>query len=179
MTTKNLDYIRADFLFSNWIFTWFLIYYLLLLKGGRGVRAAGAAESKGGIERAVLWTNPSVALWMGLLENMAFLLYLTFYANLPVTTLIKFSAVLFFEKALPLYLISGRPIHFARDFAATAVLFGLYVFWLNINEITVTDVYKKTSEFISRGENKTPLFMLMGWIGENLTSVVRFFVAKH
>ena len=104
---------RFDFVFSYWIFFWFLLF------------ASG-------------WTkyNPFVALSIALAENILgipFLLYFKF----PLLDIGLFAVVNFFIKVVPLiWLLHHKAAIFHwKDVKFTAILFCIYIAWLLINGV--------------------------------------------
>lgn len=102
----------ADLIFTYWIFTWFLLYYLVFPD----------------------LYNPKFALISGLIVNLVILCILIYNA-VPLFYIIGFMIVILITKISPLYLIRKTKIR-ANDIYFTVCLFLLYVlyFWIKENK---------------------------------------------
>ena len=109
--------IRIDFVFSYWIFFWFLLYYF-------------------GVFREY---NPKFALLLGVLES-ALTVLLLFYLGSPLNKIIKYTFINIILKGVPPYLIWNTAIRW-EDIYFTIGLFIIYCIWIHINHKTVTDTY--------------------------------------
>ena len=95
---------RLDFIFSYWIFAWYLCYVFK-------------------------WThyNPKLALLMGLIEN-GIILVLMIYYNTPLLYFLLTNMVI---KAIP-YMTIHRTMQWT-DLYPTTGLFFVYLIWLKVN----------------------------------------------
>lgn len=100
--------IRSDYIFSYWIFTWFLLYYLNIIK-----------------------YSPKFVLILGLIENFFIIIYLLLNKS-PLCKISKFIIINIIIKVIPLYLIFNDKIRY-RDIYATIILFLIYLIWVYIN----------------------------------------------
>lgn len=102
---------RLDFIFSYWIFAWYLCYVFK-------------------------WThyNPKLALLLGLIEN-GMIMILMIYYNTP---LVYFLLVNMIIKVIP-YMTIQRRIEW-DDMYPTAGLFFVYLIWLKINGQSYTNM---------------------------------------
>ena len=150
-TVDRNNILRVDFLFSYWIFLWFLLYY--------------SACSYSRAPKWILWINPMIALYFALIEN--FINIIIIYKTVTFDIFFKYTAMLLTVKVLPIYLLRGTKIHWMRDIVGTAALFVIYLIWLNVNNTTLWDVYKKTLYSISHGDNKTPFFATLQWLSSS------------
>lgn len=102
----------ADLIFTYWIFTWFLLYYLVFPD----------------------LYNPKFALISGLIVNLVILCILIYNA-VPLFYIIGFMIVILITKISPLYLIRKTKIR-TSDIYFTVCLFLLYVlyFWIKENK---------------------------------------------
>ena len=155
----ELETIRPDLLFSNWIVVWTLIFLC-----GRWwlpwIRDFG---------------NPVLAIWLSLFESMATFLALAFFAQGPRTKpispetyrtiLAKYAFVTIVLKGIPLYLLREWPIRLAHDSVILVVLLSLYVLYCDAMGTSVFEIYRKTYEWIRNGENRTPMFMVLAYLG--------------
>jgi len=101
---------RLDYILSNWIFIWFLIYYFKLLK----------------------IPNPKFALIIGLMLSLPILIILIYKNNINNHN-IKFIIVLFITKVIPLYLLRNNEINII-DIIAFGILFLLNIIYISIFE---------------------------------------------
>jgi hypothetical protein len=102
----------ADLIFTYWIFTWFLLYYLVFPN----------------------LYNPKFALISGLIVNLVILCILIYNA-VPLFYIIGFMIVILVTKISPLYLIRKTKIR-TNDIYFTVCLFLIYVlyFWIKENK---------------------------------------------
>jgi ABC-type nickel/cobalt efflux system permease component RcnA len=100
--------IRGDFIFSNWILIWFIIYYIGLIE-----------------------FSPIFILTFALLENI-FLLGVMAVNKVRFITILQFAIIVLFMKFIPFYLIRNDTIKI-NDIIFTLLLFNLYLVWLLVN----------------------------------------------
>ena len=103
-----MQYIRLDFVFSYWIFGWFILYYYRIVS-----------------------YSPKFALIIGIIENILIIFYLIFM-NASNYKIIKFIIINFCIKVIPLLMIIRDKIIW-KDIYATFILFIVYIIWLFIN----------------------------------------------
>lgn len=108
--------IRPDFIFSYWIFVWFILYFT-----------------------HIVTINPKLWLIISLLENIISILVISLKAKMYI--IIRFIIVNFFIKAIPLYLIWNTKIHNIDIFYSICILV-IYLLWLYINNFTLYSIYK-------------------------------------
>jgi len=128
--------IRIDFVFSYWIFAWFLLYYFKLTR-----------------------LNPLFALEIATIENTIVLLLMIYY-KVPVFNIIRFLIINTFIKILPvIYLWETKII--LRDIIVTCLLYLTYLLWLYINK--EKDVFKIQYDIyksLIHGKSDTPFMSL-------------------
>lgn len=100
--------IRSDFIFSYWIFAWFLLYFFNIVK-----------------------YSPKFVIILGLIENCFLLLFLIIYKS-TLYKIIKFIVINTIIKVIPLYLVWNDKI-IKRDIYATIILFLIYLVWIYLN----------------------------------------------
>ena len=100
--------LRADYIFSYWIFTWFLLYYFKLIN-----------------------YNPFFAIIIGLIFNTLQLLGYLYYKNYKKSIL--FIIGNFFIKIIPFYLIKNKTIK-KKDILFTIFLFVIFVIYSHYND---------------------------------------------
>jgi hypothetical protein len=109
---------RFDFVFSYWIFAWFILYWL-----------------------GVISYNPKIALIIGLVDNLVLLGIMLYFAN-SWLNIFLFCFINFFIKLVPLYLLRNTPFR-VRDLYAFIGLFGIYILWILVNEVPIIDTAKR------------------------------------
>jgi len=99
---------RFDFVFSYWIFAWYVLYAL-----------------------RVTTLIPKIALIVGILQNTGLLLLLFYYKNdwIHIAT---FCFINLCIKVIPLWTVRNEPYRW-KDFYALVVYFMIYLVWLFIN----------------------------------------------
>jgi hypothetical protein len=124
--------IRIDFVFSYWIFAWFLLYYFKITS-----------------------YNPFFALIIATIENTC-LLFLMIYYKINISHIIQFIIINFFIKVLPLiYLWKSKII--LRDIIATFIFFLFYLLWLKINnQKDIFQAQKDIYNSLIHGKSETP-----------------------
>ena len=120
--------LRADLIFSNWIFVWALIYIAGLTK-----------------------FSPKIAIIIAILENIgsSILLKTVNYKTLRAILLY------FLLKLLSLAIVINDVV-IMRDFIVLILLFLIYTGWLFINDETVIGYYKKIHHSLNNNDNNTP-----------------------
>jgi hypothetical protein len=131
---------RFDFIFSYWIFAWYLLYELRLVS-----------------------YNPKGALLLALLENLILLGVLVYYAYPSILT---FCTINFFIKVVPLWRVRHTTVH-RIDMYALLALLSMYCLWLWINEVTVMKVTKQQLENVKQKKPVGPVMRLYAYIRVN------------
>ena len=108
--------IRPDFIFSYWIFLWYIFYMFNLTS-----------------------FSPKFAILLGLLENM-FMLFVIYKVGINT---IYFIIMFLLLKAIPLYTIRKDTIR-AQDVQFTLGLFIVYLIWCSINRLNILEVFKRS-----------------------------------
>ncbi len=117
---------QLDFLFSVWLFVWFLAY------------AAGLTTC-----------SPEIALWIALLFEVS-LLFQFYKYGYPLRYAALFVAVNACIKVVPLYLLFGtKPFHVC-DIVFGVVLGLAYLVWLQHHRTTVATIYGDVQERVQR-----------------------------
>ena len=109
--------VEIEFLFSTWIFVWFILYYIGLIE-----------------------YSPVLILMIGLLQN-AYVIGLMAINKVRFLTIIQFATIVFFAKFIPFYLIRNDKIK-VDDIIFSLLLFNLYIVWLLINHMDVVQISK-------------------------------------
>jgi hypothetical protein len=105
-----------DYIFSYWIFVWFVLYLL-----------------------GIIQTAPVLLIYLGILVNLFELLYFV-YLRIPLYQLVKFCLINTALKIIPLYFVWNKPIT-EYEIKATIVVLLAYVLWLYINKVDIYSVY--------------------------------------
>jgi len=103
-----MEYLRLDFIFSYWIFLWFILYEVKIIK-----------------------YSPKFVIILGLIENFGLFLYFI-YKKSSLYNISKFIIINIFIKIIPLYLVYNDKI-ISKDIIASFILFLIYLLWLIVN----------------------------------------------
>jgi len=107
--------IRPDYIFSYWIFIWYILYILKFAHN-----------------------SPKFALIVGIIENL-FVMFTMIHKNIKAHCIIFF-IINIFIKVLPLLSIINDKI-LQKDIYATVILFLSYNIWLYINKTNLIRIY--------------------------------------
>jgi hypothetical protein len=135
--------IRADLVFSYWVFGWFLLYSVF------------------GIPRF----SPKFALAIGLFENM-FLFTLMLSYGTKMQTIVQFVFINTFIKVMPLYYLRHERIAW-KDVFFTLGLFIVFVIWLHLNHQSMVGNMKLIFDSLLYGQGKTPLMSFLNQFQKN------------
>lgn len=124
-----MEYYRIDFIFSYWIFIWFLFYLI------------GAVK-----------IAPTLLIYLGTIANTGELFYL-FYSKAPKYNLIKFTIINSFLKLFPLYFVWKKRITI-YEIKVSTVLLVLYIIWIRINRLDPYYFYIQFLNNYKTGEGK-------------------------
>ena len=104
---------RFDYLFSYWLFTWYILYELKIIK-----------------------YNPKLGLTIALIVNLLELLIM-FYYN--YNYIILFILINFTIKLIPLWRLKDIKYE-TTDINILLYVFIIYIIWLIYNNINITDI---------------------------------------
>jgi drug/metabolite transporter (DMT)-like permease len=138
--------LRADLVFSYWIYLWYILYILKITK-----------------------FSPKFPLILGLIHNIIMLLLMLMYGTSNVT-IFYFIIINTLIKVVPLYYLRNEPITW-RDIYFTGFLFIIFIGWLNINRQSLIGNIKIIHESLLYGKNKTPFMAILNNIKSNLKSL--------
>ena len=127
---------RFDFLFSYWIFTWFVLYYFKFIT-----------------------YSPKFAFVLGLIENIILIVTMIYY-KVTIATLLKFTFTITLFKLLPLYILRNDTIR-VTDVIFTLLLFNLYLVWLLINGENFYHTTKRVINSLIHETNDTPFIFII------------------
>lgn len=135
---------RPDFVISYWIFAWYILYELKIVK-----------------------YNPKIALIFGLAINL-FMLSMMIYFNNSWINIFLFCFINFFIKVLPLIRLQNSQYKWT-DFYALVVLFIIYLVWLFLNGINIKE---RVLNYYDNMKNKKPLGPFMTYMNQLLRNGV-------
>jgi len=134
--------LRPDLVFSYWIYFWFLLYAVNIIK-----------------------YSPKFALIIGLIDNII-MLFLMLYFRTKRKTIYYFILINSFIKLLPLYLLRNENIKII-DIYFTIILGLLFVLWIHMNSQTLVGNLKLVHDSLLQGKNETPFFYFMEKLERN------------
>jgi len=135
--------LRADLVFSYWVYVWFILYFLNYTK-----------------------YSPKFALTLGLIDNIV-MLFLMILWSTNIKTIIWFIIINTLIKILPLYYLKNESFKM-KDIYVTIGLFLIYIIWLHINSKSLVGNIKLIHNSLLYGKNETPLMNLLSKIEKNL-----------
>jgi hypothetical protein len=124
--------IRPDLIFSYWIYLWYILYIF-----------------------KVVQYNPKFAIIFGMIENLFILLLMCIY-NTKKILIVLFIIMFFILKLIPLYTIWNDKIQLNDDIKNTSLLFIIYLLWIHLNQLTITDAITSTKNLILYNKNGLP-----------------------
>ena len=127
--------IRPDFIFSYWIFVWYLLY----------------------ISKIVTY-NPKIFLFLGVIEGM--IVFCILLTKIPLSSVIKYFIVISVIKFIPYFTIRNRVIHY-NDIVFSLFLFVVYHVWLFVNEKNMIGIYQNLYNSCVHNKQDTPGYMLV------------------
>ena len=114
--------VRVEFIFSNWIFVWYVAYVLGLTK-----------------------FNPKMVLILGIIHNICLSLVVLYFTR-DYLRVIIFCVGLLLYKGVPLWTVRHAAYRL-KDFYALVVYFLIFTVWLSVNgRLKIIDV---NSDFLS------------------------------
>ena len=129
--------ITPDFIFSDWIFAWFIIYYIFQRKLGDDY-------------------NPYYALCAGL----ALSLLIMYVAIKDPLFLFYYFIMLFSIKIIPIYL-SRKTTYTHKKLLIFLSVFILYNMYLTIRQTNIIRIYKQIFTSLKERNNDTPIFYIL------------------
>jgi len=120
---------RFDFVFSYWIFMWYIFYIIDIVK-----------------------YNPKWALTIGVIENIGALLLMIFYKN-SIINIFLFCFINLFIKILPLWTLR-KSKYDINGIYSLIILFCIYLLWLKINNVPFKN--SKWFDYIKKDNDPGP-----------------------
>ena len=124
--------IRPDLIFSYWIYLWYILYIFKVLK-----------------------YNPKLAIICGMIENLVIFILMCIYKTKKILVVL-FIIMFVILKLIPLYTIWNDKIHLNDDIKNTSLLFIIYLLWIHLNQLTITDAITSTKNLILYNKNGLP-----------------------
>jgi hypothetical protein len=157
-TLDKTGKLRPDFLFSYWIYAWFLLFYFTPEHSPKGTPS----------DLIKRYANPALVFSLALVENLATFVMMVYakvnYHNTSGVVLLKYAAMMVAVKGIPLYLLEPYPIRWQRDLAIATAVFAIYNVYLYWNETDLWEVYSRTFESVRQNKPNTPFFELWNQI---------------
>ena len=124
--------IRPDLIFSYWIYLWYILYIFKVVK-----------------------YNPKLAIICGMIENLVIFILMCIY-NTKKILVVLFIIMFVILKLIPLYTIWNDKIQFNDDIKNTSLLFIIYLLWIHLNQLTITDALTNAKNLILHNKNTMP-----------------------
>jgi hypothetical protein len=107
-----MKHTRIDYVFSYWIFLWYIFYEFKITK-----------------------YNPKWFITIALIENI-YLLFLLFYYKNSFNNIIIFCFINFFIKVIPLWRLR-KTIYEINGLYSGIIIFFIYLLWLKVNNVSL------------------------------------------
>jgi hypothetical protein len=144
-----MDYIKPSYLFSYWIFGWFIIYMI--------------SKFIPSLDWVHKYTNPIYGFYIGVLENLI-QIYMIYNLNFKWNIIILFLINIFLFKIIPILILLREPTNLYRNILFVLFLFIIYLIYLVICGTNIYNIYKETSDSIIHEKNKTPFIFLLNYL---------------
>lgn len=128
--------IRIDFVFSYWLFCWWVLYHIKIIK-----------------------SSPKFGLILGLIDNII-MIYFMFLYKTKYQTIINFIIINTIIKVIPLYLMRTEKI-ITNDIINNFLLFLFFISWININNQNLSNNIKIIYDSIINNRNTMPLMAIL------------------
>ena len=123
---------RFEFVFSYWIFAWYLLY-----------------------EVGFISFNPKFALTVGLIDNFIAFILMIYFKN-SFMNIFLFLLINLFIKIIPLWRLR-KTAYKLFDLYATIILFIIFLLWMDVNGMKYTTFLKKNHYNLTHGHEGGPL----------------------
>ncbi len=138
--------LRADLVFSYWIFAWFILYEFRFTE-----------------------YSPKFPLILGIIDNLIMLVLMILYGT-SRQTIFYFIVINTLIKVVPLYYLRNESIRL-NDIYFTCGLFLLFVFWLHLNEQNLVGNIKLIHDSLLYGKDETPFMALLKKFKSNYKTI--------
>ena len=142
-----MSFISLEYIFSNWIYVWFIFYYFLI----NTIHNTYILEH---------YLNPKFALYMALLQNI-YTLLLFLFKQVKSIVIIKYMLIISFMKIIPLFLLRNKSLNFQTNIPITLFTFGIYHIFLYLNGKNFFKLYKEITASIMANNTNTPFFWFL------------------
>ena len=126
---------RIDFIFSYWIFVWYLLY-----------------------EFKIINENPKIALTIALIENIIGLFLMIYYSN-SKNHIASFIIIMFLIKIIPLWRLRNTDYEI-NSLYIMIFLFIIFLLWLSVNNINIIEYHKGKLESVKNDKPFGPFMNL-------------------
>jgi hypothetical protein len=137
--------LRIDLVFSYWLFIWYILYYINLIK-----------------------YSPKFVIGLGIIENFIMLLFM-FYYKTKIDTIMYFILINTIIKIIPYYMMRNEHIKLS-DIKATIIIFIIYCIWVYLNGGTVIEYHNKIFESLIYSKNETPFLHFIKYLKKYFVS---------
>jgi hypothetical protein len=141
--------LRADLVFSYWIYAWYIIYAFKIMK-----------------------YSPKFALIFGVIDNFIMLILMLLFGT-SKKTIFFFIVVNTLIKIVPLYYLRNEVIK-PKDIVFTLGLFIVFIIWLHINKQSLIGNIKLIHDSLLYGKNETPIMSIIEKIERNYKNIKIF-----
>ena len=138
--------LRADLVFSYWIYAWFLLYAFKFVH-----------------------YSPKFALFLGLIDNIIMLILMLKFGT-KGKTIFFFIIINTFIKIIPLYYLKNQKFQM-KDIYFTCGLFAIFIVWLHINEQSLIGNIKLVHDSLLQNKSQTPLMRTIDQITKNFKNM--------
>lgn len=138
--------LRADLVFSYWIYLWYLLYAFKLTA-----------------------YSPKFPLILALFDNAIMFILMILYGT-SKRTIFYFIVINTLIKVIPLYYLRNDPIHM-KDIWFTILLFLIFILWLHINNQSLFGNAKLVHDSLLFGQDKTPFMAFINKLKKNFKTL--------
>ena len=128
--------LRPDFIFSYWIFVWYILYI-----------------------SGILPYSPKLAILLAISINIIMFVLMIYYKT-KILYIFNFILINFFIKILPYYTLIREKIYI-QDLKPLAIIFIVYSVWLYMNDLYVLKYQETIFKAVVYNKNNTPLMNLL------------------
>ena len=132
---------KIYFIFSYWIFIWYLLYYFKIIN----------------------IYNPKFAIIIGIIENSIIIILMLYYRT-KIKLVLLFIIMMIILKIIPLYTIRNDKINY-KDIFFTFILFIIYLLIMYLNGKNINSFVKQSKDLIIHNKNTLPGMFLLEKIG--------------
>ena len=134
--------IRADLVFSYWVYVWYILYELKFIS-----------------------YSPKFALILGIIDNIIMFLLMIMFSS-KTKTIILFIIINVFIKVLPIYYLQKEVI-VLKDVYFTCFLFIIFIIWLHVNRQNLVGNLKLVHDSLLYNKSQTPFFQFIDKMQKN------------